>query len=187
MVTTLDFDASSSALLLIDVQERFLSAVPVIASDQPCGRNCRMLMEAAGVLQIPRLISEQYPKGLGATLPHIIAVAAEVPRMAKMHFSCADEPAVQHAIDQLGRRHIIICGIEAHVCVLTTVADLKQRGYQVVVAGDAIASRNPDHVALATTAMRDLGALVLPSESIVMRWQRCAGDARFKILSQLIR
>ncbi len=184
---TLALEASTSALILIDVQERFLSVVPAIAADQSCGRNCRLLLEAAQLLQIPRLITEQYPKGLGTTLPYLSDVAADVPRMAKMHFSCVDEPQVQQAIDQFGRRHIVICGIEAHVCVLTTVADLLQRGYHVVVAGDAIASRNPDHVTMAIAAMRDLGALVLPCETIVMRWKRRAGDALFKSLSQLIR
>jgi nicotinamidase-related amidase len=187
MSVSLAFDASNSALVLIDVQERFLSAVPEIAEDQPCGRHCRILLEAAAILRIPRLITEQYPKGLGPTLPHLVAVAEQVPRLAKMHFSCADEPTVQQAIDECHRQHIVICGIEAHVCVLTTVADLLQRGYHVVVAGDAIASRNPAHVTMATTAMRDLGAIVLPCESIVMRWQRRAGNECFKSLSKLIR
>jgi nicotinamidase-related amidase len=161
--------------------------VPAIAAEQSVGRNCRILLEAAGLLHIPRLISEQYPKGLGSTLPHLVAVAGEVPRFAKMHFSCVEDPDLKNALELSGRRQMVLCGIEAHVCVLTTVADLCQHGYQVVVAGDAIMSRNPDHVGMATTAMRDLGALVLPTESIVMRWQRRAGDGCFKALSQLIR
>ncbi len=184
---SLTLDADSSALLLIDVQDRFLSAVPAIAEDQSVGRNCRMLLTAASMLSVPQLISEQYPKGLGTTLPHLITAAPTAPRIAKMHFSCAEEPVLQQAIDGLGRRQMVICGIEAHVCVLTTVADLMSRNYQVVVAGDAIASRNPEHVTMATVAMRDLGALVLPCESIIMRWQRRAGIGCFKALSQLIR
>jgi nicotinamidase-related amidase len=104
-----------------------------------------------------------------------------------MHFSCAEAPAVAAAIDHLGRRQIVIAGIEAHVCVLTTAADLTARGYQVVLAGDAIASRNPDHVTMAITAARDLGILVLPTETIAMRWQRQAGVGCFKAIAQLIR
>ena len=68
----LDLDAAASALLVIDVQERFLKVVPSIAADQPCGRNCRILLQAAGLLGIPRLISEQYPAGLGPTLPQFL-------------------------------------------------------------------------------------------------------------------
>jgi nicotinamidase-related amidase len=184
---TLPLDAASSALLAIDLQERFLNVVPAIAEDQPCGRNCRILLQAAGLLGIPRLISEQYPKGLGPTLPYLIAAAPEAARLAKMHFSCADDPALADAIDRLGRRQLVLCGIEAHVCVLTTAADLLARGFQVVVAGDAVASREPTHVPMAMDAVRDLGALVLPTETIVMRWQRQAGVGCFKSLAQLIR
>ena len=183
----LDLDAASSALLVIDVQERFLKVVPAIAADQSVGRNCRILLQAAGLLQIPRLLSEQYPAGLGPTLAHIIEAAPDVPRLAKMHFSCAEDPALTLAIDQLGRQQFVLAGIEAHVCVLTTAADMMSRGYQVVIAGDAIASREPNHVTMAIAALRDLGALILPTETIVMRWQRQAGVGCFKALAQLIR
>lgn len=183
----LDLDAAASALLVIDVQERFLNAVPSIAAEQPCGRNCRILLQAAGLLNIPRLISEQYPAGLGPTLPHLVEAAPEAPRFGKVHFSCAEDPALASAIDRLGRRQIVLAGIEAHVCVLTTAADLATRGYHVVIAGDAIASRDPTHVPMAIAAARDLGVLVLPTETIAMRWQRQAGTGRFKDLAKLIR
>lgn len=183
----LDLAAAASALLVIDVQERFLKAVPTIAADQPCGRNCRILLQAAGLLAIPRLISEQYPSGLGPTLPHLVEAAPGVPRLGKMHFSCVEDPGLASAIDGLGRRQVVLAGIEAHVCVLTTAADLAARGYQVVLAGDAVASRDPTHVPMAIAAARDLGVLVLPTETIVMRWQRQAGGGAFKAISQLIR
>jgi len=183
----LELDTTASLLLVIDVQERFLTAVPAISPDQSCGRNCRILLQVAGLLEVPRLISEQYPAGLGSTLPHLVEAAPDVPRLAKMHFSCAEDPALATAIEQLGRRQVVLAGIEAHVCVLTTAADLVARGYQVVVAGDAIASREPSHVPMAIAAARDLGVLVLPTESIVMRWQRRAGVGAFKIITQLIR
>ena len=189
MVNTprLELSTATSALLVIDVQERFLKVVPSIAADQPCGRNCRILLQAAALLDIPRLISEQYPAGLGATLPHLQEVAPDVPRLGKMHFSCAEDPALAAAIAGLGRQQLVLAGIEAHVCVLTTAADLVARGHQVVLAGDAIASRDPAHVPMAIAAARDLGVLVLPTETIVMRWQRQAGAGCFKAIAQLIR
>lgn len=186
-MTVLTLDAAASALLVIDVQERFLKAVPAIADDQPCGRNCRILLQAADLLGIPRLISEQYPAGLGPTLPHLVEAAPAVPRLPKMHFSCAEDPGLAAAIDRLGRRQLVLAGIEAHVCVLTTAADLAARGYTVVIAGDATASRDPAHVPMALAAARDLGILVLPTETIAMRWQRQAGAGQFKAIAQLIR
>lgn len=182
-----DLDAAGSALLVIDVQERFLPAIPGIAADQPVGRNCGILLAAARLLAVPAIISEQYPKGLGATLPHLVAAHPEARRLAKTHFSCAGDAALLAAIEGLQRPQLVLCGIEAHVCVLATAADLLARGCAVVVAGDAIASRDPTSRDLATGALRDLGALVVPSESVVLRWQRQAGVGCFKQLSALIR
>ena len=172
---------------MIDVQERFLPAIPAIAADHPVGRNCGILLAAARLLTVPTIISEQYPARLGPTLPHLVAAHPDAQRLAKTHFSCAGDLQMQEAIDHLERKHIVLCGIEAHVCVLATAADLITRGFRVVVAGDAIASRDPNSRDLAIGALRDLGALVVPSESVVLRWQRQAGVGCFKQLSALIR
>jgi Isochorismatase family len=186
-MSKLAFDANNSLLLLIDVQERFEKVIPAISAEQPCGKNCRILLQSAGLLNLPRMITEQYPSGLGATLPHLLEVAPEVTRYGKMHFSCVDDAVIFQALQRHQRPHIIVCGIEAHVCVLTTVVDLCARGFHVTVAGDALASRQASHVPFAINAMRDCGAVVVPSETIVMRWQRQAGVGCFKALSQLIR
>lgn len=182
-----DLDAANSALLVIDVQERFLPAIPAIAPDQTVGRNCGILLAAARLLAVPTIVSEQYPKGLGSTLPHLVAAHPNAQRLAKTHFSCAGDPQMLATIDRLSRRHLVLCGIEAHVCVLASAADLIARGFQVTVAGDAIASREPASRDLAIGALRDLGTLVVPSESVVLRWQRQAGVGCFKQLSALIR
>lgn len=182
-----DIHAFNSALLFIDMQERFVTAIPSIdPNDARCGKQCALLLEAAGILEVPCIISEQYPKGLGETLtafqqhPH-------QQRLPKMHFSCCDDETLREQLAALQRDTIIVCGIEAHVCVLSTCADLIQRGYNVIVAADGIDSRNPQHAEWARAALRDLGALVLPCESIVMRLQRLAGTDSFKALSKLIR
>jgi nicotinamidase-related amidase len=182
-----DLTVANTALLMIDMQERFLPAIPAIAQDQPCGRNCRMLLSAARLLGVPALISEQYPKGLGPTLPWLVEAYPEAERIAKMHFSCSDDPTLQARLDRQARPRLVLCGIEAQVCVLTTAADLVARGYSVVIAGDAVASRNPAHVPMALDAARDLGALVVPAETIAMRLQREAGVGCFKALTQLIK
>ncbi|HYE06494.1 MAG TPA: isochorismatase family protein [Planctomycetota bacterium] len=179
--------ASNSALLVIDVQERFQPSIPAIAPDQPCGRNCRILIEAARLLQVPVALSEQYVRGLGPTLPHLIAAAGDAPRLEKTHFSCGDDAALAAHIAGLGRGHVVLAGIEAHVCVLATVADLLARGLRVIVAGDAVASRRDESRVMALDAMRDLGALVVPTESIVFRWQRQSGVGCFKQVAALVK
>jgi nicotinamidase-related amidase len=182
-----DLTPATTSLLVIDLQERFLAAIPAIAQDQPCGRNCRMLLAAARLLGVPATISEQYPKGLGATLPWLVEAYPEATRLAKMHFSCAGDSALQAHLDRLARPRVVLCGIEAQVCVLHTAADLVARGYSVVIAGDAVASRNPAHVPMALDAARDLGVLVVPAEAVAMRLQREAGVGCFKALTQLIK
>ncbi len=181
-------DAATSELLIIDVQERFAAAIPSIAPDQPVGRALGILIAGARLLHVPTRFSEQYVKGLGPTLPHLLAAAdPTAPRHEKLHFSCLDDPALGPALNQHPERTLVVAGIETHVCVLGTVADARAQGRSVIVAADAVASRNERNRDHALTAMRDLGALVLPVESILLRWQRCAGTGAFKAISALVR
>ncbi len=180
--------AHASALLVIDMQEAFCKAIPSIATDQACGQACNTLIQAAQILELPVLFSEQYPKGLGATLPALLDAAPDNAQvLEKTHFSCCDDLTLREEIAALNRETIIICGIEAHVCVLGTCADLIQRGFNVLVVADAIDSRAPFNRDSAINAMRDLGALVVPLESVILRLQRQAGGDSFKALSKLIR
>lgn len=180
-----DLTTSNSTVLLIDLQERFVPVIPSIAADQNVGRHARMLRDGAALLQVPIVISEQYPKGLGPTLPYLATPGATV--LGKTHFSCVEDPTLKIHLAETQRTHVIIAGIEAHVCVLATVADLIASGRWVVVAADAVASRDPVHASLALEAMRSLGALTLPVESILFRLQRQAGVGAFKALSALVR
>lgn len=182
-----DLTTENSSLLLIDVQERFQAAIPAIAPEQPVGRACRLLLEGCALLGVPTLITEQYPKGLGATLPHLQQAAPAAERPAKTHFSALDDPALRPRFVDDPRSHVIVAGIEAHVCVLATVADLLAMGKWVVVAADAVASRDPAHRELALEAIRGMGALALPVESILFRLQRQAGTGAFKQISALVR
>lgn len=183
----MDMRPADSAVLLIDVQDRFQSAIPGIAPDQSVGRNCRILVEAARALGSAVMVSEQYPKGLGQTLPHLVEALGDTPRQAKSHFSCCDDAGLAAGIVAAHRSWWILCGVEAHVCVLATAADLLQRGHRVVVVGDAVASRREDCRSMALDAARDLGALVLPTETVVFRWLRVAQGEVFKRVSALVR
>lgn len=183
----MDLTPADSALLLIDVQERFLPAIPAIAPEQPVGRNCRILIEGARAVGALVLASEQYPKGLGPTMPHLVEALGAQPRPAKTHFSCCGDPAIAAEIVQAHRAWWILCGVEAHVCVLATAADLLAQGRKVVIVGDAVASRRDDCRSMALQAARDLGALVLPTETVLFRWLRVAQGDAFKRISALVR
>jgi nicotinamidase-related amidase len=184
----LDLTLANTTVLAIDVQDRFVSAIPSIAEDQPVGKALRTLLAGANLLEVPVVISEQYPKGLGVTLPYLRTAAPKAEFFAKTHFSCLDDATLRNRlVDGNPRTHVVIAGIEAHVCLLGTVADLISAGKWVVVAEDAVDSRNRLHRDHAVQAMRDLGALVVPVETILFRLQRQAGVGAFKALSALVK
>ncbi len=182
-----DLTCTNASVLLIDMQERFLPVIPTMAHDQECGRGAHLLLAGTALLGLPTLITEQYPKGLGPTLPGLLATSPQATVVAKTHFSCLDDPQLKTRYGDDQRTHVLVAGVEAHVCVLATVSDLIASGKWVVVAADAVASRDPRHRDLALESMRALGALVLPVESILFRLQRQAGAGMFKQLSALVK
>ena len=185
-----DCTADNSLLLIIDVQERFTAAIPSIAAEAPTGQRLRQLMDGCNLFQLPMLVTQQYPKGLGQSLNYVVEAhnaASTAVSGDKTHFSVIDDAELRLKLADQNRDTVIVAGIEAHVCVLATVADLLQRGYNVIAAADAIASRDPAHVTLAQDAMRQLGALVLPCESILFRLQRQASVSAFKALRDIIK
>lgn len=186
-MTDFDMRPEDTCLLVIDMQERFQKAIPSIVEEGTCGRATRILIEGAGHLEVPVVFSEQYPKGLGPTLSYLREAAAEAPIDAKTHFSCCDDKGLRERLATFDRPWVIVCGIEAHVCVLATVDDLLRRGYRVAVVAEATDSRNPANRDLAHAAMRQLGALVLPLESVLFRLQRQAGVGAFKAISGLVK
>ena len=131
-------ELTNTALLLIDVQER----INGVMADQSHLSRQEVLLEAFAVLELPVITTEQYPKGLGATLPDL-ANLLPTAAVEKMTFSCARQPEAMAAIEATGKKQIIVTGIETHVCVLQTALDLLERGYEVHVPHDAVNSRRP--------------------------------------------
>lgn len=183
-----DLDPATACGLIIDVQERFVPAIPAIGPDGSALKPLTNLIAGLALLDVPLVISEQVPDKLGPTIEPVRAAApAATPVLAKQHFSCLDDAALRDAINATAAEVVIVAGIEAHVCVLATVDDLLRRGFRVVVVDDAVASRNPDHRTSAIAALRDLGALVVPCESVLFRLQRIASGDRFRALSRLVK
>ena len=170
--------------LVIDIQDRLFQ---VMDGKEEFLKKCLVLMEGLKTLDIPILVTEQYPRGLGSTVDSIQQLLEPMETIEKIAFSCCDEPGFSVSLEQLNRRNVIICGIEAHVCVLQTVVDLRERGYLPVVVADCITSRNPVDKSVAMERMRVEGAVITTCESILFELARVAGTDTFKAISRLVK
>ena len=130
----------NTAGLVIDIQGKLF---PHMDQHDALLKKCIVLIEGLKVLEVPLVVTEQYPKGLGPTVDDIAHLLTEDPLVEKITFSCCDEPALMETVPIKNRKTIIICGIEAHVCVMQTVIDFLAAGYSAVVVEDCISSRNP--------------------------------------------
>ena len=178
-------DPADTALVVIDLQERL---VPAMSDFEPCGNRVEMLLKGAVELKLDTIITEQYPKGLGATLPRFAELLPEgTPIIAKTGFSAFEEPAFRTALGSRSRKTLIFCGIESHVCVLQSVLDALARGFAVCLAADAVASRKTSDRDLALQAARAAGATVVSSEALLFMMLRDAKNPAFKAISKLVR
>lgn len=179
-MTTLNPDRS--LLLVVDVQER----INGVMADQEHVVRLEVLLDSAGVLDIPVVATEQYPRGLGPTLPSLReAIPGSV--LEKSTFSCARDAGVAQALDLAGRTQIVVTGIESHVCVLQTVLDLRDRQLTVHVPHDAVSSRRPEDKHWALHRMAAAGAVVSCTESVLFEWLGRCDTAAFKTVAKLLR
>jgi nicotinamidase-related amidase len=180
-------DAERSQLLIVDVQDKLL---PAMHQGDAMVEHCAVLLQAAQEVGVPAVISEQYRKGLGATVPRLDNAKGNAPVMEKMHFSCAADPAMAkyvHDLAATGRRQLVIGGIESHVCVLQSALQFQAQGLDVFVVGDAVTSRRPDSVSFAFERMRGAGVQVVNTEMTLFEWLHVAGTPVFKTVSKLIK
>ncbi|MBT6117087.1 MAG: hydrolase [Rhodospirillaceae bacterium] len=177
-------EAGRAALLLVDMQEKLL---PAMDAAGPVVENCAILLKAADRLGVPLIVSEQYPKGLGPTVPPLDALIPAEAKSSKTHFSCAADPGLSARFDALDRRQVVIAGVEAHVCVLQTALGLAGRGFEVFVAADATTARRPENKALALERLRAAGVQPVATEMVLFEWMGQAGTPVFKDLSGLIK
>jgi nicotinamidase-related amidase len=172
-------DRESSALLVIDVQERLL---PHIHDWQRLFDNILWTVRVAQRLNVPVMASEQYPKGIGPTRSELRALLPQGAIGEKMHFSCTAAQCLE-GLPGSDRRQLVVCGIESHVCVLQTVLDLRCQGREVFVVADAIGSRDPMNRELAMARMRSHAAEIVSREMVAVEWLKQAGTAQFRSLS----
>ena len=176
-----------SVLLIVDIQERLAAAMPE-DSRETVFRNAGILLDAARLLDVPVILTEQYPKGLGPTASAVTThLGGQVERLEKTVFSCCGADDFSNRLASTGRRQVLIAGMEAHVCVLQTALELLGDGHEVFVVEDAICSRNPANHHNAVERIRQAGGLIASTESVVFEWLRHAGHEHFKTISKLVR
>ena len=173
-------DRAKSRLLVVDLQEKFIPVIPTI--DELLIR-CRLLMQTANLLGVPISVTEQYPRGLGATVPQLrelLPTDVEIP--SKLRFSGAQccEWMTQPSTELF---QIVVVGIETHVCIQQTVLDLLAEGFAVYVVVDAVGSRKAIDHAIALERLRLAGAVLTTAESVVFEWCEVAGTPEFKTVS----
>ncbi len=169
-----------TALLVIDVQEKLL---PAIADGPRVAWNVRRLIDAAKILAMPVAATEQYPKGLGPTVPELAARLGSMP--SKLTFSAGGCPEIFADLRSRGFYKILVCGIEAHVCVAQTVFDLLADGWRVYVAVDAVGSRFEIDCRTALGRIDSAGAALTTAEAAMFEWCEAAGTPEFKEISRL--
>ncbi|MBI4025708.1 MAG: hydrolase [Verrucomicrobia bacterium] len=179
-------DENACGLLVIDLQERF---APVITNWTATIQMAARLIRFFRLLRAPILATEQYPKGLGRTVPEIQAeLAADAPPpIAKTIFSSCASAECRKAVETLGRRQWVLCGIETHVCVQQTAFDLLDLGCDVFLAADAVSSRHPTDRETALRRMERAGVAVSTSESLIFEALRDAAHPLFKQASALVK
>ncbi len=177
-----------TVLLVVDVQERLAAAMPAGAMERLTA-NALVLLESARLLGVPVVASEQYPRGLGPTVPALGEKlrAMGIEAIAKTTFDACGEPRLAKAIAQSQPTAVVVIGMETHVCVFQTARELAKRGHAVHVVPDAVASRRDENRALGLSLAERAGAFVTPTETVVFDWLERAGSEAFKVISKLVR
>ena len=170
--------------LVIDVQERLL---PHMFEWKRLLQNTLKLIKGLQVLAAPILVTQQYTKGLGPTDNNVVNQISDFNFTEKIAFSCYGEPEFKNKLNVIGKKQVIICGIESHICVLQTCLDLLESGYLPVIVEDCISSRQQKDKVIAIERMRQSGAIITTMESILFELTQCAGTEAFKAISKIIK
>jgi len=176
-------NANDTALIVIDIQGKLAQ---LMYAKEQLFENVARLIKGAEVLELPIICTEQNPAGIGPTAEEIAPLIKPEP-IAKMSFSCCGEKHFAEAIERLGRTQLLLCGIETHICVYQTAADLIRSGREVHVVADAVSSRTEANRRIGLTRMRDAGAKLTSVESALFELLRVAEGDKFKQILQIVK
>jgi nicotinamidase-related amidase len=179
-------DAEHCALIVIDIQEKLL---PPIFQKERLVKNSQLLIRLAGILKVPTLMSVQYAKGLGKTIPEIASLLPEIEAIDKQMFSCFGSDVFCSALKRLpgNRNTVLLCGMESHICVMQTALGALREGYIVHVASDAVSSRTEWNWHIGLERMRAAGAVISSTEMMIYELLRSSGAPGFKELLPYLR
>jgi nicotinamidase-related amidase len=174
-------EAEQCALIVIDIQEKLL---PPIFQKEQLIKNSQLLMRLAGILKIPTLLTTQYSKGLGNTVPEIASLASQTPPIDKHMFSCFGSEVFCSSLKRLpgNRTTVLLCGMESHICVMQTALSALREGYLVHVASDAVSSRTEWNWKVGLERMHAAGAIISSTEMMMYELLRSSASPAFKEL-----
>jgi nicotinamidase-related amidase len=172
-------EADQCALIVIDIQEKLL---PPIFQKEQLVRNSQLLIRLAGILKIPALVTTQYAKGLGNTIPEISSLLPDAEPINKLAFSCFGSDVFCSLLKRLpgNRNTVLLCGMESHICVAQTALAALREGYLVHVASDAVSSRTEWNWKIGLERMRAAGASLSSTEMMIYELLRASGTQAFK-------
>ena len=179
-------DPEQCALIVIDIQEKLL---PPIFEKERLLRNSQLLIRLAGVLKMPTLLSTQYSKGLGNTVPEVASLLPDTSPIEKQVFSCFGSDVFCAALKRLpeSRNTVVLCGMESHICVAQTALAALREGYVVHVASDAVSSRTEWNWKIGLERMRAAGAVISSTEMVIYETLRSSGTSAFKDMLQYLK
>lgn len=177
-------DKDNVALLIVDIQERLAN---VMNMREEVVKNCLHLIELSKMMNIPVVVTEQYPKGIGQTVAEIKDALPSYQPIEKLTFSCCEEPDFLNEIKKLNKKTIILTGMETHICVLQTCIGLLNDGYNVHLVSDAVCSRAKKNWKTGVGFMRDAGAAITCTETVLFQLLKVAGTEEFKAISKRIK
>ncbi len=183
----LSLTPDNSVVVLIDWQERLVGVMPEDVHADHLRKAC-ILVAGARAAGVPILVTEQYPKGLGHTVPDLQAALGDAAApIEKRDFACSDVAEFADQLERTGRSHVILAGMESHICVFQTARGLTSEGYVVHVARDAVVSRSKRDYKAALGLYDHLGCVTTSVETVVFDWVRRAEGDTFKAISRLVR
>jgi len=173
-----------SVLMVIDMQGNLYESMQ---DKQFLSENVQKLIRGVQVFGIPVIVTEQIPEKLGPTIDPVASLLPDVRRIPKSEFSCCDDEKIMKALKSVERRQVLLCGIEAHVCVYQTALDLLEFGYDVHLVADAVSSRTVRNREIGVEKMRDRGVHLASAEMVLFELIRTAEDPKFKEILKIVK
>jgi nicotinamidase-related amidase len=178
------FDIEKCSLVVVDVQSKLAQ---LMFGREALLKNIQILIKAAKILDIPIVWCQQVPDSLGATVPEIAELLSDIEPINKASFSCCGDEQFINKLNALDPRQVLLCGIEAHVCIYQTAVDLQSRGYEVGIVADAVSSRTLENKQISLERLKTEGANLSSTEMVLFELLKTAKHPRFKQIAKLVK